>query len=89
VEPALEEIRETLKSRPSLLRLARGALEIHGGASLGLVVSDLAELPSVLGLATGAVGASVLEAAWDREQRRREARRTDMYFLYEVQHRLA
>jgi hypothetical protein len=82
VEPALEEIREIIKSRPSLVELARGALEIYGGASLGLVISDLTELPGVLGLATGGVAAGALELAWDREQRRREARRTDMYWSY-------
>lgn len=86
VEPALEEIREAVKRRPSLAELARAAL---GNASFGVVVSDLAELPTIVGMTAGLGVGAAADVLVARRRSKREVQRADFYFLYDLGERLA
>jgi hypothetical protein len=88
VAPALEEIREAIKSSSYLNQLlgesARDIPAWPGAGFLTLATTPITHLPDVAAVGMAAAGPAA-KAAWTVAEKRRSIRQNQYYFLYETQ----
>lgn len=97
VEPALIEIDQTLADHGLVRSLARdAALDVRdflfSGAGVYTALTQAGSLGGAATVALGAVGGTtpaVARAAWSTHEGRMQARRHELFFLYEANRRLA
>jgi hypothetical protein len=92
VAPALEEIAEAFITNSYLKEMAASTAKdvktlLAGGAALTLGLAGIADVPTIAATSIGvasAAGSTAVQASFNVKRRREEARRNQVYFLYQA-----